>query len=643
MLLDLRDGIRNSKWLKYLLVTIICIPFALFGVNSYFNGGGPDYAAKVNGEKVSFNSFENAYQQRRQQITQMFGGNIPQGFNPASMIDRNQVMDTVVSQEVIRQSTVDNRLAIGDDALASSLLSIDGFTVEGRFDKERYQQQLQSMGVSPAEFEQQYRGDLIMQQFSAAVVSSGFALATENSRAEKLRNQKRKLSTISFSVQEKADAIEISDEDIAAYYEENITSFNNPEKVTVEYLELKIDDLKSTIEVNEADLLGYYEQNKTRWVVPDERDASHILLALDSDASDSAADEKLQLANSLIERFSDGESFADLALEFSDDPGSKDNGGSLGEFGRGTMVAPFEEAVFAMEEGSISEPVRSDFGYHIILLNNIIPERGQSFEEVKAEVDEQFRVEAAETEFFSASELLSNAAYENSDSLQPAADETGLEIKATEWLDRNTTEGLGQYPQVLAAALSDDVLNEGLNSEVLTVGANHSIVLRTLDHAEAQPKPLDEVKDDVVKMLQEQRANEELTGLADSLHQELSSGGDPAAIASANGGEFTEQEVVGRNDPESDGQLSRALFSMPKPAEGESTYRTVTTAGGDIAIAIFNGIEAAEEADPETAAVTGSAAPAGIEFSAMVEELRASAKVVTNEAVFGPTGQNPHY
>ncbi len=641
MLLDLRDGIRNSKWLKYLLVTIICIPFALFGVNSYFNGGGPDYAAKVNGEKVSLNSFESAYQQRRQQITQMFGGNIPQGFNPTSMIDRNQVMDTVVSREVIRQSTVDNKFAVGDEALASSLLSIEGFTVDGRFDKERYQQQLQSMGVSPGEFEQQYRGDLIMQQFSEAVVNSGFALGTENSRLEQLRSQRRNLSTISFNLQEKADTIEVSDEDVTAYYDENKTDFNNPEKVTVEYVELKIDDLKSTVEVTDADLQGYYEQNKTRWVVPDKRDASHILLALDSDASDSAAEEKLQLANTLIDRINGGESLEDLAKEFSDDPGSQENGGSLGEFGRGTMVAPFEEAVFAMEEGSISEPVRSDFGYHIIRLNKLIPERGQSFEEVKEEVDQQFRAEAAETKFYSASELLSNAAYENSDSLQPAADETGLEVKTSDWLDQNTTEGLGQYRQVLAAALTDDVLNQGLNSEVLTVAENHAIVLRTLDHIEAQPKPLEEVKDDIVKILQEQRATEELTTLADNLKQELSSGGDPAAIASANGGEFAEQKAIGRNDPDSDAQLSRELFSMPKPAEGASTYRTVTTADGDIAIAIFGGI-AAPESEAAEAEITGSPAPANDEFSAMVVELKSTAKVVTNDAVLGLAGEQPY-
>lgn len=636
MLLDLRDGIRNSKWLKYLLVTIICIPFALFGVNSYFNGGGPDYAAKVNGEKVSLNTFQSAYQQQRGQLSQMFGGQIPEGFDAATLIS-NQAMGSVITSEVIRQSTVENQLAVSDDDLANSLINIDGFAVDGRFDKERYLLQLQSMGVSAAEFENQYRGDIITRQFSDSVITSGFSLPTESARIESLRTQKRNLSSIAFNVQTKADSIEVSDADVATYYEENTAQFNNPQKVTVEYLEIKIDDLKSTIEVTDADLNGYYEQNKTRWVTPDKRDASHILLAVDSDAGDSAATEKLELANSLLTRINDGESFEDLAKEFSDDPGSGSNGGSLGEFDRGVMVAPFEEAVFAMEEGAISDPVRSDFGYHIIRLDKIIPERGQTFEEAKEEVEDQFRVDTAETQFFSVSDLLSNAAYENSDSLQPAADETGLEIKTSEWIDENTTEGMGQYRQVIAAALSDGVLNQGLNSEVLEVAENHSIVLRTLDHEEAKPKPLEEVKDDVVKIIQQQRATEELTTLAGSVSDELASGTDPSELAATNDGTYAEAVAVGRNDPEADRELARALFAMPKPAEGESTYQTVTTADGNITVAIFSGIAAPEvkeeAADEATTTAGGTPAQAGSEFTALVSALEAAATVERNEAV----------
>lgn len=627
MLLDLRDGIRNSKWLKYLLVTIICIPFALFGINSYFSGGGPDYAVKVNGEKVSLNAFQNAYQQQRAQISQAFGGRIPEGFDIGSMVN-GQAMDSLVTREVMRQSTENNNFAISDESLAQRLLDVDEFSVDGQFDKDRYQLQLQSMGISASEFENQYRGDLILQQLSGSVVGTGFSLANENSRLAALRDQKRRLETITFDVAATAESIEVSDEDVQSYYDDNTALFNNPQKVTVEYLELKVDDLKSSIEVTDADLNGFYDRNKTQWVVPEKRDASHILLAVEDDSDDEA---KLAEANALIDRINAGESFEDLAKEFSDDPGSGAQGGSLGEFGRGVMVGPFEEAAFAMQENDLSAAIKSDFGYHIIRLNKIIPEQGQTFDEVKAEVEEQFREEQAENEFFAASELLSNASYENSDSLQPAADETGLEIQTSDWIDESSTEGIGQYRQVISAALSDEVLNQGLNSAVLEVGENHAIVLRTLDHQEEQPKPLEEVKDDIVSTLQNERATEQLTELASSLEAQLSDG-DAAAIAAQNDGEYAEIGAVGRRDPEVDAQINRALFQMPKPAAGSKSFETITTGEGNIALVIFGGIEeVVAESDAE--APSGTPAAASSEFQAMIATLEESAKVERNEAL----------
>ncbi len=629
MLLDLRDGIRNSKWLKYLLVTIICIPFALFGINSYFSGGGPDYAVKVNGEKVSLNAFQSAYQQQRAQITQAFGGRIPEGFDVGSMVN-NQAMDSLITREVIRQSTDDNKLAISDDSLARQLLEIPEFTVDGQFDKDRYQLQLQSMGVSAAEFENQYRNDLIMQQFSTAVVGSGFSLASENERVESLLEQKRKVETITFDVAARAETIEVSDEDVQAYYDANTSQYNNPERVTVEYIELKVDDLESSIEVTDADLKGFYDRNKTQWVVPEKRDASHILLSVESDSD---ADDKLAQANDLLARINAGESFEDLAVEFSDDPGSGAQGGGLGEFGRGVMVPEFEEKAFAMQEGDISEPIRSDFGYHIIRLNKIIPEQGQSYEEVVEDVEQQFRTEQAENEYYSVSELLSNASYENSDSLQPAADETGLELQTSDWIDVNSTDGIGQYRQVIAAALSDEVLNEGLNSEVLEVGENHAIVLRTLDHEEAKPKGLEEVREDIVATLQRERATEALIELATSLEPSLADG-DAAAIAEENGAEYVDGGAVGRRDTELDAQLTRRLFQLPKPAAaGDKVFDTVTRADGNIALLIFSGVATpdAEESDIEEVADAGTFAPGSAELQAMVSTLQENADVERNE------------
>ena len=640
MLLDLRDGIRNSTWLKYILVGIICVPFVFFGVSSYFGNHGPDYAAKVNGQKVSVNDFQRAAQQSQIQLQQSFGGQLPQGMDIGSLVN-NQAMDTVVRQEVLRQSTAGNGFAVGDEDLARQILAIETFTVDGVFDKERYSNFLQSSGMSATDFEEQYRGDLLMQQFRNSVVSTGFALGDENEQIEALRSQKRQASFIKLETQAKADSLEVSDEEVQAHYDENIASFNNPEKVKLEYIELKVDDLLASVDATDEDIEGYFEQNKTQWVVTEKRSASHILLAVDSEASDSEVEEKQAEADALVARIGAGESIADLAPEFSDDPGSAANGGSLGEFDRGVMVPEFEEVAFAMEEGNVSDPVRSDFGFHIIQLDKIIPEQGQTFAEVKDEVEEQYRTQLAETKFFEASDTLSNASYENNDSLQPAADETGLELQTSDWIDQNSTEGVGAFPQVIGAALTDDVKNNGLNSEVLSVGENHAVVVRTIDYAEAEPKPLEEVREDIVKLVQTEKATEELTGLADSLVTELEGGADAAALAEEHEGEYTETESIGRNATETDNRLVRELFTMPKPDGESASYRRATDSNGNIVVIAFSGIdtttdEEADASDEPAEETGGSPVPAVAEYDALVNAIEGDAEIERNDALLSP-------
>jgi len=636
MLLDFRDGIRNSKWLKYILVGIICVPFVFFGVSSYFGNHGPDYAAKVNGQKVSYNAFQSAAQQSQIQLRQTLGGQLPPGVDLGSIVN-NQAMETVIRQEVLRQSTEGKGFAVGDEDLAQQILSVDAFNVEGVFNKERYSGFLQSRGMSAAEFEEQYRSDLLMQQFRNSVVGSGFALGDESKALEALRTQQRQASFIKFGTQAKADSIEVSDDEVQAHYNENLASFNNPEKVKLEYLELRVEDLMESVEVTDGDLEGYFEQNKTQWVVEEKRDASHILLAVDSDASNSETEKKLAEAEALVTRINAGESIASLASEFSDDPGSADNGGSLGEFGRGVMLTEFEEAVYSMEIGDVSAPVKTDFGYHIIQLDNIIAEQGQTFDEVKDEVDQQYRAQVAETRFFEASDKLSNASYENNDSLQPAADETELELKTSEWIDRNSAEGIGAFPQVLAAALTDDVKNNGLNSDVLSVGENHAIVVRTIEYEDAAPKPFDEVREDAAKRVQTEKATEELTTLADSLVAELKGGADAAALATEHEGEFTETAAIARDNTETDRTLIRELFTMPKPAGESVSYRRATDSNGDIVVIAFSGIEtAADEAATESVESTGSSVAAIAEYDALVNAIEGDADIERNDALLAP-------
>ena len=633
MLLDLRDGIRNSKWLKYILVGLICVPFALVGIGSYLGNNGPDYAAKVNGQKVSYNAFESAHRQAQSEIAQELGGRIPEGLNLGSMVN-SRAMDSVVQQEVLRQSTAEKGFAIGDEYLANQLITAEVFQEDGAFSKERYEAYLQSEGVSAAEFETQFRSTLLQRQFQLGVVGTGFALQDENQMLQSLRSQQRDVSLITLNTQAKADSLEITDEEVETYYSENTASFNNPEKVKVEYLELKIDDLKDTVEVSDEDLAAYFEQTKSQWVSPEKRAASHILLAIDRDASASDVEEKQTLANELIERINGGETLASIAPTVSDDPGSAENGGSLGEFGRGVMVPEFEEAAYSMNVGELSAPIRSDFGFHIIQLDNIVPEQGQTFEEIKDDLKDQYQTEQAELKYAEVSNLLANASYENNDSLQPAAEEAGLELQTSDWLDQNTQEGIGVHRQVLAAALSDEVLNNGSNSEVLEVGDNHAIVVRTIEHQEAEPKPVDEVREEIVKLVQNQKATEELQALADTLIADLEAGADASELATEHGGEFNETVSVGRTDTELDRAVVQKLFTMPKPEAGGATYGKVSSLDGNIVVLAFSGIGTDTEA--ETEEPVASSMPAYAELQSLMQAIQEDAEIERNELLLSP-------
>lgn len=633
MLLDLRDGIRNSKWLKYILVGVICVPFALVGIGSYLGNHGPDYAAKVNGQKVSYNTFESAHRQAQAEITQELGGRIPEGLNLGSMVN-SRAMEAVVQQEVLRQSTAGKGFAIDDDYLANQLITAEAFQEDGTFSKDRYEAYLQSQGVSAAEFETQFRSTLLQRQFQLGVVGTGFALQDENELTQSLRSQQRDVSMITLNTQEKADSLEISDEEVNTYYNENTASFNNPEKVKVEYLELKIDDLKDTVEVSDEELAAYFEQTKSQWVTPEKRAASHILLAVDRDASTSDVEEKQTLANELVERINAGETLASIAPTVSDDPGSAENGGSLGEFGRGVMVPEFEEAVYSMNVGELSAPIRSDFGFHIIQLDDIVPEKGQTFEEIKDELKDQYQTEQAELKYSEASNLLANASYENNDSLQPAAEEAGLELQTSDWLDQNSLDGIGVHRQVLAAALSDDVLNNGSNSEVLEVGDNHAIVLRTIDHQEAEPKPVDEVREDIVKLVQNQKATEELQALADTLIGELEGGAEASVLASENGGEFSETVSVGRSDSELDRAVVQKLFTMPKPGSEGASYDKISSLDGNVVVLVFSGV--GQDAEAETQEPAASSMPAYAELQSLMRAIQDAADIERNEMLLSP-------
>ncbi|NND92569.1 MAG: hypothetical protein HKN42_17075 [Granulosicoccus sp.] len=634
MLLDLRETVRNSKPIKYTLITIIIIPFALVGIGSYLSGGSAAPVAEVNGQPIDQQQLERAYQQQRQQLARMFGGQLPEAFANEELL-REQALQQLISQQVLENEVARQKFAVGDATLARAIRNLPAFQVDGRFDSEAYQTQLRASGMSVPVFEQSFRDDTAMNQFRTGIADTSFTLPSEAERLNALARQTRTIEGVRFDAEKAQQSIEVTEEEVAAYFAENKDSYQFPRRARIRYIELESSAIAEGIDISDEQAQAYYDENRSSFVLPEQREASHILLSADSGKE---ADQIAKL-NELKARVEAGESFADLAREFSDDVGSADLGGSLGVITPGTMVPEFEAAVFALDEtGALSDPVVSEFGVHLIRLDKITPESGKSFEEVREEIIATMQQDEADREFFDLRERLAELSFDDPESLEPAGDATGLEIRTSDWLDSETDSGpVLSMPQLMSAVFSPEVLEEGLNSELIEVGDRHVVVLRVIEHEAERPKSLDDVRDEVTDALKASRANDLLTARQEMALNRLADGESAAVIV--DGDEYAsaiEQLVLERQSTELDPNVVSAVFSLPHP-DGEVVTGSASLSNGDLLAyrldsvetpAIPSAQETTAQADQADEVAAGADPRLGAtEFEIVLESLRKSADV----------------
>ena len=646
MLLDFRETIRNSKPLKYSLIGLICVPFALVGIGSYFAGGTAPTVATVDGEEIDAYTLDRAYRQQRQQFAQVFGGNIPEALDDEALL-RRQALDRLVLDRVLAGEVASQRFAVGDETLGRAIRQRPEFQRDGAFDRERYAQLVASVG-GVAAFEAQYREETALDQFRSGIVATGFTLPGEAARLDALARQTRTVDAVRFDLDAAKAGIEVSDEDVAARFEETADEYRFPPRARIAYIELSSDTVADAIDLAEEDVADWYEANRARFGSAERREASHILLAADGDAG---TDELVAEARALVARIEAGESFDELAAERSDDPGSAADGGRLGEISPGLMDPPFEEAVFALDaQGSVSEPVVTDFGVHLIRLDAVeagtIVDFADLDEATRAEVEAAARRDAADEEFGDLRETLAEVAFDEPESLEPAADATGLEVRESDWLDADTDSGpVLSHPSVRQAMFSEDVLQEGNNSEPVEIGERHLVVLRVIEDEGERPKALEDVADEIADRIAAERAGEGLDERAAAAETALAEGTDPAEIAGDGAGaEALANRTLARDATALDGATITALFAAPAP-DGESpvtgtrtlddgdrlAWRLLSVERPDPAAAAEGegGDEGVDELPPISPASPSGADPrlGGVEFSALLDSLRERADV----------------
>lgn len=524
------ESIRNHK--KYLMgfLMILIIPsFVLFGIEGYtrFNERS-EPVASVNGQDITRAEWEQAHQadvRNRQQ--EMPGLDV-------RLLDTEQAryatLERLVRDRVVALAAEKLHLYTSDQKLARELQQNQVIAAlrrpDGTLDVEAYRQLLARQGMSPEMFEAQVRGDLSRQQVVAGLAGTAFSPKAVADLALNAFFERREVRVRQFLSADFSRQVTLSDADIEAFYTANAALFQAPEQADVEYLVLDAAAMARDISLNEGDLRQYYNENAARLAGPEERRASHILLTFPSNASPADKEKVRSKAQALLDQVKQNSaSFASVARTESQDPGSAAQGGDLDFFGRGAMVKPFEDAVFAMQKGDISDLVESEFGYHIIQLTDVRAPQPKRFEEMRASLEADLKQQQAQKMFSERAEAFSNMVYEQSDSLQPAADEFKLQLRTMQGLTRQggAQAGVLSNPRVLEALFSAESVDKKRNTEAIELGNNQLLSARVVRHQPARTLPLEEVREAVRARLTVQRtadmAREEGTRQLEAMRQ----------------------------------------------------------------------------------------------------------------------------
>lgn len=501
------DIVRNNKRIVQVILALIILPFAFWGVESYIRNVGTDNdVARVGESKIAMGEFLEALREQQDRMRPMLGGRDP------AMLDgpeiRRAVLDGLIERRLIALHAAKSRLMVSDDYLARFIASAPSLQVDGKFSKERYEALVASQGMSKEMFENKLRQDLVLQQALAAIADASLPGARPAARWLAAQLEERGIAEAMLRPEKYAAQVKLAADAVRNYYEANLKQFQLPEQIRAEYVVLSRDKLAERVKIGDDEIKAWYQSHADRYRQQEERRASHILIPLPAGASAEAVKAAEAKANDIHAQVkkSPGD-FARLAKEHSQDPGSAANGGDLGWFGRGAMVKPFEEAVFSLKEGEVSGIVKSDFGLHIIRLTGIRPERVRPFDEVRAEIAAELRTQAAARQYAELAEAFNNMVYEQSDSLAPVAEKFALTIEKTDWLAKGgNAVGPFANAKLMEAIFSDDAVKNRRNTEAIEVSPNVLVAARVLEHKPAAQQPLEAVAATIEKLLVHQEA-----------------------------------------------------------------------------------------------------------------------------------------
>lgn len=548
MLQTIRNKIQGI--FAWVILLLICVPFALWGIQNYLGGGQESPVASVGDKDFYQQDLSRAYDQYAQNLAGM-------KFDENTL--KRQALEQLIRDEVLFQHVKKVGLQATDAAARDFIQKLEYFQTDGKFDKQKYDTLLGSQGMSSAEFVKRIKKALIMKQYQSAFSDSAFVTPSDIQRFFAIKNQTRDIEYISVP---SIPVTEIpSDEEIQKYYQQHADTYRTKEQVAIEYVELSLDKLAEDVKVKDEQLAAYYQEQKDLYTTKERRRISHILFAITKETNAEQALAKAKKAKSQLKEMD----FARLAEQISDDKLTAKKGGDLGLFNPGVFEPAFEEAASQLQLGEVSEPVKTSFGYHLIKVTELTPSQVKPLESVKDQLTKAYQKSQADSRFYELGEKLSEVSFENPGSLQAVSDALGIPVQKTDYFTRDKGVGVAENEAVRKAAFSEDVL-KGNNSEPIELGSDQLLVLRAVDHKPSVVQELSAVKERVIDALQAEQAANQASATAMEIKKALEEGQNMDDIA---GRYHLEKHVVTGLDRQSRKlpmPVLQRVFKAAKPA-----------------------------------------------------------------------------
>jgi peptidyl-prolyl cis-trans isomerase D len=581
MLQKLRDQTQSFGFKVLAGVMIFVLAVFGFGAFNLFVNSDPEVAS-VNGEEITQSELLVAMEREQGRIAAQFG----EGFDP-SLIDgarlQAAVLDQLIARQLLGQAVDELGFGVSQSRVDEAVTANPAFQVDGRFDAELYKRRVRQLRYTPQQFHRETGALMALEQLRRGLTETAFLTDWEVRQSARLLSQKRDIAYLAFTEDDFLPLVEVSDEEVATRYAENELEYRTEETVDVEYLELSAEGLVNdeSISVSEAAIEETYAADSAEALSGDRRQARHILLEVGASRTAEQAENELNAAR---ERIVGGADFASLAEELSEDPGSAALGGDLGMVAKGIFDPAFEQALWELEVGEISEPVRTDFGYHLIQLDAVDVRELPPLSEQRDDIELRLRREQAEELFSERLREFDNLAFEQPDGLEGIAAALALETQSVAGVSRSRGDGVFANASLRDAVFASEVLDNGYNTQAVALTDNRAVVARVKARYEPEAIPLDDVRDDIRAAIASEKARVALREAQQNALARVRSGESVSAVADDYGLGWQTFELVSRSSADAPRAVLSAAFSLPRPGEREKSVGEATLDDGSVAV-----------------------------------------------------------